>query len=178
MAEAITETRLILSEAEAAAYVKYLMGFAGNITGGTNVYLGLGNISIASETVNANDPNCDGKRAVFTEIPIDAATTEDEKTTNYARVFVKSGGSYPDVLKVDPNDSRRIYNHEQIVFNKVKTTAYTANAIGLFRAETGGEAYAFGLLESKLTAAVGSLPMFEREKLALVIPDGGNLVIT
>lgn len=186
MAEAIKETKLILAKEEAETYVGYLMGFQKTLADGGVLWLGLGNIRVEEGAVNPNDPSCDGKHAVFEEIPFDTAATEDGKTTNYARVLVrrvitaKEGGTVisPNLLTVDSNNSRRVYNHEQIVFNKVKTTQYTANAIGLFRTGTNGaKPFAFGLLESKLTATVGSLPMFERGKLILCMPDGGDLEI-
>ena len=90
-------TKLILSATEANNYVKYLTGFSGSMTGGTPVYIGLGTL---------NGP-------AFTEIPPNAAN-------NYARCMIKSGSSYPDVLTVS---GRKVYNHEQIVFNKVLSEA-------------------------------------------------------
>lgn len=139
-------TKLILSATEANSYVKYLTGISGSITGGTTVFLGLGNL----------------ENGVFTEIVPDAAN-------NYARCLIKSGSAYPDVLTVN---GRKVYNHEQIVFNKVLTAAYSANAIAFYRQETGGSPYAFGALDENLEALVGSLPMFEREQLQILIPDG------
>lgn len=149
-------TKLILSDTEANKYVKYLVGMSAKIEGSSMVFLGLGNM----------------ESGVFTEIPIDTAETEEEKTTNYARALVHTGDAYPDVLMVDTENTRRVYNHEQIVFNKVLATQYTANAIAFYRQETDGAPYAYGLLDTELTAAVGSLPMFEREQLQLLIPDG------
>ena len=139
-------TKLILSATEANNYVKYLTGFTDAMNGSNTVFIGLGNLSAG----------------VFTEIIPDA-------DNNYARTMVHSADAWPDVLTVD---GRKAYNHEQIVFNKVLATQYTANAIGLFRQETGGTPYAYGLLDEELTAAVGSLPMFERERLQILIPDG------
>ena len=139
--------KLILSATEAAAYAKYLMGFSSSMSGGSQVYMGLGNDS----------------EGVFTEITPNAAN-------NYARVLVKvTNGSYPDLLT---QSGRRVYNHEQIVFNRVLTTGYTANAIGLFRQETGGSHYAHAKLTVHLEGVVGSLPMFGRNQLDLTIPDG------
>jgi hypothetical protein len=139
-------TKLILSANEANNYVRYLTGISKELTGSSTMFIGLGNMA-------------DG---VFTEITPDAGN-------NYARTMTHSTGSYPDVLSVD---GRRVYNHEQIVFNKVLETAYTANAIGLYRLETGGSPYAFGLLEEPLNAVVGSLPLFERNQLQIIVPDG------
>lgn len=139
--------KLILSSTEAAAYAKYLTGFANSMTGGTQVYLGLGNVS----------------NGVFTEITPNAAN-------NYARELVKVYNSnIPDKLT---QSGKTVVNHEQIVFNKVLSTAYTANAIALYRTETGGSPYAWAKLNPVLDAVVGSLPMFERNALQLVIPDG------
>ena len=139
--------KLILAATEAAAYVKYLTGFANSMSGGSQVFLGLGNVS----------------GSTFTEITPDSAN-------NYARVLVKqTSGSYPDLLT---QSGRTVTNHEQIVFNKVLSTAYTANAIALYRAETGGTPYAWAKLTTALDATVGSLPMFERNQLELSIPDG------
>lgn len=139
-------TKLILSASEAASYVKYLVGMNAGLTGSNTVFLGLGNI----------------ENGAFTEIVPDAGN-------NYARTMVHSANAYPDVLTAS---GRKVYNHEQIVFNKVLTTQYTANAIAFYRQETGGSPYAYGLLDTALTATVGSLPMFEREQLQIIIPDG------
>lgn len=139
-------TKLILSATEATNYVKYLSGISEKMTGSTTVFLGLGNL----------------ENGVFTEITPDA-------DNNYARTMVHSANAYPDVLTAS---GRKVYNHEQIVFNKVLTTQYTANAIAFYRQETGGTPYAYGLLDTALTAAVGSLPMFEREQLQIIVPDG------
>ena len=139
-------TKLILSATEANNYVKYLTGFSSSLSGGSSVFLALG-------TSNGT---------TFTEITPNAAN-------NYARCMIKSGSSYPDVLTVS---GRKVYNHEQIVFNKVLSEAYTAPAIALYRQETGGTPYAFGLLDEPLQAVVGSLPMFERNALQILIPDG------
>ena len=158
-------TKLILAPTEAEKYVKYLTGFASTMVGSQTVYLGLGNITVT------------GGGATFTEIPIDRETDNDKKTTNYARVMVKTPNAYPNVLKVDPDNSRRIYNHEQIVFNKVLNLAYTANAIALYREEVDGAPYAFGALDNVLNASVGSLPMFEREQLELIIPNGSDITL-
>lgn len=139
--------KLILSPTEAAAYARYLTGFASSMSGSSKVYLGLGNVS----------------GATFTEITPNTAN-------NYARVLVKvTGADIPDLLT---QSDRTVKNHEQIVFNKVLSAGYTANAIGLFRAETGGSAYAWAKLTTSLDAVVGSLPMFERNQLDLTIPDG------
>lgn len=139
--------KLILSAAEAAAYARYLTGFASSMSGGSQIYMGLGNDS----------------EGVFTEITPNAAN-------NYARVLVKvTNGSYPDLLT---HSGRRVYNHEQIVFNKVLNERYTANAIGLFRQETGGSHYGHVKLRTPLDGVVGTLPMFERNQLDLTIPDG------
>ena len=139
-------TKLILSATEANSYVRYLTGLSSSMTGSSTVYLALGNL----------------EGGTFQEI----APNEDN---NYARCMIKSIAAYPDVLT---SSGRKVYNHEQIVFNKVLKTQYTANAIAFYRQETGGSPYAFGLLDEELTAAVGSLPMFEREKLQIEIPDG------
>lgn len=142
----MAKTKLILSDTEAAAYVKYLTGFS-NMSTVSQVFIGLGNMA----------------NGVFTEI----TPTADN---NYARVLVKqTSGSYPDLLT---QSGRTVVNKEQIVFNKVLKTAYTANAIGLYRSASGGTPYAYGALDPALTASVGSLPMFERQQLQLVIPDG------
>lgn len=139
--------KLILSATEAANLAKYITGFVSTLTGGTQVYLGLGNVS----------------NGVFTEITPNAAN-------NYARVLVKqTNGSYPDLLT---HSGRTVANHEQIVFNKVLSERYTANAIAMYRTETGGSPYAHAKLTVSLDAVVGSLPMFERNALQLVIPDG------
>ena len=159
MAE-IQKTKLILSADEAEKYVKYITGFAKSVLGPITtdpdgkqtdefrVYLGLG--------------NADG--GFFNEI---VATTAN----NYARVLVKrtDDDEFPNLLS---HSGRIVQNHEQIVFNKVKDTAYTANAIGLYRSVSGGSPYAWAKLTSPLDAVVGSLPMFEREQLKLEIPDG------
>lgn len=142
----MAKTKLILSDTEAAAYVEYLTGFS-NMSTVSQVFIGLGNMS----------------NGVFTEITPNA-------DNNYARVLIKqTSGSYPDLLT---QSGRTVVNKEQIVFNKVLKTAYTSNAIGLYRQASGGSPYAYGTLDPVLTASVGSLPMFERQQLQLVIPDG------
>lgn len=139
-------TKLILAPTEATNYVRYLTGFTAALNGSNTVYIGLGTLS----------------GTTFTEI---AANSEN----NYARAMIKSGSVYPDVLTVS---GRTVYNHEQIVFNKVLSQAYTAPAIAFYRQETGGIPYAFGVLDEPLEAVVGSLPMFERNALQITIPDG------
>lgn len=139
-------TKLILAPTEATNYLKYLTGFTEGLQGSNTTYIGLG-------TLNGT---------VFTEISPNAGN-------NYARTMIKSKGEFPDVMTVD---GRKAYNHEQIVFNKVLTEAYTAPAIAFYRQETGGNAYAFGMLDAPLNAVVGSLPMFERNALQIIIPDG------
>lgn len=139
--------KLILAATEANNYAKYLAGFASSMTGGTQVWLALGTL----------------EGTTFTELtPNDA--------NNYARVLVKrTNDAIPDLLTVS---ERTMYNHEQIVFNKVLSEAYTAPAIALYRQETGGTPYAFGDLDTPLTATVGSLPMFERNAIRFTVPVG------
>lgn len=139
--------KLILATTEATNYAKYLTGFVSSMTGGSQVWLALG-------TLNGT---------TFTEITPNAAN-------NYARVLVKrTSDTVPDLLTVS---GRTVTNHEQIVFNKVLSEAYTAPAIALYRQETGGTPYAFGKLDTALSAVVGSLPMFERNALQFTVPDG------
>lgn len=154
----MAETKLILALDEAKNYVQYLTGFTSTMTYNGDIYLGLGNIT----------------GSTFTEITPTAAN-------NYARVLVKRIGDdkFPNLIKVNAQKPREVYNHEQIVFNKVLTAAYNANAIGLYRIVTNTSGtvtsavlYAYGMLENPLDAVVGSVPMFEREKLKLTIPDG------
>lgn len=143
-------TKLILTATEANNYAKYLAGFLDTMTGGKQVWAALG----------SNDAQADKS---FVEITPNAAN-------NYARVLIKQTDvAFPDVLTVD---GRRVYNHEQIVFNKVQSAAYTAKSIALYRQETGGTPYAYGTLEAPVSCVVGSLPMFEREAFELTIPDG------
>lgn len=140
-------SKLILAPTEANNYAKYLAGFISSMTGGSQIFLALGTL--------------DG--TTFTEITPNAAN-------NYARVLVKrTNDNVPDLLTVS---GRKVTNHEQIVFNKVLSEAYSAPAIALYRQETGGTPYAFGNLDTALTAAVGSLPMFERNALQFTVPDG------
>lgn len=139
--------KLILASTEANNYAKYLAGFASSLSGGNQVWLALG-------TLNG---------LTFTEIAPNA-------NNNYTRVLVKrASDTIPDLLTVT---GRTVTNHEQIVFNKVLSEAYTAPAIALYRQETGGTPYAFGNLDTALNATVGSLPMFERNALQFIIPDG------
>lgn len=139
--------KLILASTEANNYAKYLAGFASSINGGTQVFLALGTLT----------------GTTFTEITPNA-------NNNYARVLVKrTNDTIPDLLTVS---GRTVTNHEQIVFNKVLSEAYTAPAIAFYRQETGGTPYAFGNLDTALDAVVGSLPMFERNALQFTIPDG------
>ena len=142
-------TKLILTETEANKIAKYLTGFLDSISGSQTVWMALG----------SNDAVADKS---FVEITPNAAN-------NYARAMIKSDAAYPDVLSVN---GRTVTNHEQIVFNKVLTSAYTAKSIALFRQETGGAPYAYGTLEADVPCSVGSLPMFERNAFELTIPDG------
>lgn len=141
-------TKLILAPTEANNYIRYLTGFSAGMTGSNTVFIGLG-------TLNGT---------AFTEIIPNAAN-------NYARAMIKSGSIYPDVLTIN---GRKVHNHEQIVFNKVLSEAYSAPAIAFYRQETGGTPYAFGVLDETLEAVVGSLPMFERNALQITIPDGSE----
>lgn len=143
-------TKLILTATEANNFAKYLAGFSASMTGGNQVWIALG----------SNDAQADKS---FVEITPTAAN-------NYARVLLKQGNnSYPDLLTVS---GRKVTNHEQIVFNKVLSAAYTAKSIALYRSETGGTPYAYGTLEAPVSCTVGSLPMFERNAFELSIPDG------
>lgn len=143
-------TKLILSDTEAQNFLRYLAGYKQNLAASQQVWLALG----------TNDAAADKS---FTEVSPTAAN-------NYARVLLKqSEVAYPDVLTAS---GRKVTNHEQIVFNKVLSAAYTAKSIALYRVETGGTPYAYGTLEAPVTCAVGSLPMFERNYFELTVPDG------
>ena len=156
--------KLILGESQAQSWAKFLAGLTDEMTGSRMVYLGLGNITVSESG------------AAFEEIPIDTADEED-KTTNYARELVMTKENYEQIIIVDPEKPREIYNPKKIVFNKVITTPYTANAVAFYRSETGGSPYMFGPLETVLQTTVGGLPMFNPEQLRFIIPNGDDLVL-
>lgn len=156
--------KLILGESQARSWARFLAGLTGEMIGSRMVYLGLGNIEVME----------DG--AVFTEIPIDTAD-EENKTTNYARELVMTEENYEGIIAVDPENSREIYNAKKIVFNKVISTTYTANAVAFYRSASGGSPYMFGPLTAVLQTTVGGLPMFNPEQLRFIIPNGSDLVL-
>ena len=154
--------KLILGSSLADSLALFLAGKSASISGGNTVYLALGNITVSDSG------------AAFEEIPLDTAD-EESKTTNYARELVMTKENYEGIIAVDPENSREIYNPKKIVFNKVITTPYSANAVAFYRTATGGEPYMFGPLESVLQATVGGLPMFNPEQLRFSIPNGDDL---
>lgn len=156
--------KLILEKSLAQNWARFLAGLSATMSTSQSVYLGLGNIEITA----------DG--AVFTEIPLDTAAEED-KTTNYARELVMTTQNYEGIIAVDASDPRQIYNPKKIVFNKVISNPYTANAVAFFHSAATGGPYMFGPLEQVLQTTVGGLPMFNPEQLRFVIPNGSDLVL-
>lgn len=156
--------KLILGDSLAQSWAKFLAGLSNEITGSNTVYLGLGNITVSDSG------------AVFEEIPMDTAA-EADKTTNYARELIMTKENYEGIIAVDPADPRQIYNPKKIVFNKVISAPYTANAVAFYRSATGGSPYMFGPLTEVLQTTVGGLPMFNPEQLRFISPNGADLVL-
>lgn len=141
------DTTLHLTATEAGSYMKYLMCSVQSMSGGTKLFLGLGTYA-------------NGR---FTEItPTDG--------NGYGRALINRTGD--DVTNLITISGRTARNHKQIVFPKCISTGYEAPALGLFREEVGGDAFAAGEMSAKLTAVPGSLPMFNIDDLQLKIADG------
>ena len=141
------DTELYLTASEAAAYMNYLVCSTASLSGGDRLFLGLGAYS----------------NGVFTEITPTAAN-------GYGRWLVNRPGDDPSNLITVTG--RTLTNHKQIVFPKCISEGYEATALGLFRAETGGSAFAAGPMSAKLTAVPGSMPMFNIDELQMKIADG------
>lgn len=141
------DVELHLMETEAVAYMKYLMCNTATMSGGSKLFLGLGTLT----------------NGVFTEI----TPTADN---GYGRALINRSGDDPTNLITISGRTAR--NHKQIVFPKCINTGYEAPALGLFRQETGGSAFAAGTMSATLTAVPGSLPMFNIDDLQMKIADG------
>ena len=139
------DVELYLYSGEAAAYMNYLMCISSNMSGGTKLFLGLG----------------DGGPGGFNEVSYDG----------YSRPIINRVGSDPTNLITVTGT--KMENHKQIVFPKIPAGgSVNASAIAMYRSEKDGTPFAVGKLSSPLTAPGGSLPMFNIGDLAMKIADG------
>ena len=98
-------------------------------------------------------------------------------SNGYHRVLIcKRGSGYPDVIGSASN--RAISNINQINWTKATADWPEAVGFGLFSSEQGGSPFFYGLIETPVTCAAGSVALLDPNTMKISFPTADIVDVT